>query len=191
MDGLVEGREGQSERGGWVTSDQVWRDDEGCWHSKWHLARVSGRPDSIIRYLLRVRPGPDGVTRFKLVPTLGRPEGGGKGRGWVAVYHETEPLVRELLGLGGSRGNNDHSSGPGAIAHGSTVSPKKRGRGRPKGKRDAEVVERRARMLAAWDRGERGDNKAATGRAYGFDRSDATKLINRHEREKAGQSQRE
>src|SRR5262249_6326514 len=71
------------------------------------------------------------------------------------------------------------------------VSPKKRGRGRPKGKRDAEVVERRARMLAAWDRGERGDNKAATGRAYGFDRSDATKLINRHEREKAGQSQRE
>jgi hypothetical protein len=36
-------------------------------------------------------------------------------------------------------------------------------------------------MLEAWERGEFGSNKSAAGRAYGFDRSDATKIINAHE----------
>jgi hypothetical protein len=39
-------------------------------------------------------------------------------------------------------------------------------------------------MLASWDRGEHGTNKAAYGRAFGFHRSDATKLINAHEAKK-------
>ena len=46
------------------------------------------------------------------------------------------------------------------------------------------MLERKEAMLAAWDRGEFDGNKSAAGRAYSFHRSDATKLINEHERAK-------
>lgn len=64
--------------------------------------------------------------------------------------------------------------------------PERKRRGRPKG-RDPEVVQREKDMLADWDAAlERGEciSKAELGRKHGFDRSDATKLINDHERRK-------
>jgi hypothetical protein len=63
------------------------------------------------------------------------------------------------------------------------INPEPKRRGRPKG-RDPEVIRREKAMLAAWDRGEFGTNKAAAGRAFKFHRQDATKLINAHERKK-------
>jgi hypothetical protein len=57
-------------------------------------------------------------------------------------------------------------------------------RGRPRGTADPEVANRKREMLESWDRRDFGTNKAETGRAYDFDRSDATKLINEHDAEK-------
>jgi hypothetical protein len=59
----------------------------------------------------------------------------------------------------------------------------KRKRGRPK-KRTVARVERERKVLEAWDRRDFGDNKAATGAAFDIDRSDATRLINNHDRQK-------
>ena len=61
---------------------------------------------------------------------------------------------------------------------------RRRHRGRPKGYRNPKVTERIRRMLEAWDRGDFGKNKAAAGRQCGFGRSEATKIINDHERRK-------
>jgi hypothetical protein len=52
--------------------------------------------------------------------------------------------------------------------------------GRPRGVTRA-VADRVKRMLQAWDRGEFGNNKAAAGRAFSFNRPDASKIINAHE----------
>jgi hypothetical protein len=52
-------------------------------------------------------------------------------------------------------------------------------RGRKPGQ-TKDVKNRIRDMLAAWDRGDFNGNKAAAGRAFGFDRSDATKHINKH-----------
>ena len=57
-------------------------------------------------------------------------------------------------------------------------------RGRKKGYRNPKVSERIKRMLDAWDRGDFGNNKAVAGRKCGFGRSEATKIINDHERKK-------
>jgi hypothetical protein len=51
--------------------------------------------------------------------------------------------------------------------------------GRKRGSVDPEVAQRKREMLERWDRREF-ESKAAAGRAYGFHRSDATKLINEH-----------
>jgi hypothetical protein len=48
--------------------------------------------------------------------------------------------------------------------------------------RTRDRIDREAEMLKAWDQKKFGTNKAATGRAFDIDRSDATKLINDHER---------
>jgi hypothetical protein len=64
--------------------------------------------------------------------------------------------------------------------------PKRRSkRGRKRGWRDPEVQRRKTAMLEAWDRGEFDGNKAAAGRAYGFNRPDASTIINEHEASKA------
>lgn len=60
--------------------------------------------------------------------------------------------------------------------------PKRNKGGRPLGSRDPDVVRREKEMLEGWDRGEFGDNKAKAGRAFGFDRGNASKLINAHMR---------
>jgi hypothetical protein len=56
--------------------------------------------------------------------------------------------------------------------------------GRKKGWRSPRVAQRTSDLLAAWDRKELGDNKAAYARKYAFHRSDATKLINKHDEAK-------
>jgi hypothetical protein len=57
-------------------------------------------------------------------------------------------------------------------------------RGRPVGTTDPQVKKRRAQLLREWDQGKFGKNKSAAGRAHKFDRSDATKIINDHEKAK-------
>jgi hypothetical protein len=69
-----------------------------------------------------------------------------------------------------------------STAHTSPAAPIRRWV-RPCG-RTAYRVENETKMLAAWDRRQFGENKAATGAAFNIDRSDATKLINMHERQK-------
>jgi hypothetical protein len=56
--------------------------------------------------------------------------------------------------------------------------------GRPVGSIDEDVANRKREMLEAWDRDEFQGNKAEAGRSHGFHRSDATKIINEHERAK-------
>src|SRR5262249_36871131 len=56
----------------------------------------------------------------------------------------------------------------------------KRGRGRPAGKRDPEVVKRETELPADWDAG-KFESKRAAGRAYGFHPADSIRLINAHE----------
>src|SRR5262249_6012783 len=55
-------------------------------------------------------------------------------------------------------------------------------RGRPKGE-TPDVSRRKKEMIQAWDRGEY-ETKAEAGRAHGFQRSDAAKIIKAHERKK-------
>jgi hypothetical protein len=62
------------------------------------------------------------------------------------------------------------------------ASPPRR-RGRPAGTTSSAVADRKRKMLDAWDRGDFA-SKAAAGRAHGFGRSDATKIIIAHERTK-------
>jgi hypothetical protein len=63
------------------------------------------------------------------------------------------------------------------------VQPKRRGR--PSGTIDPDVARRKRQMLEEWDQGNFNGNKAAAGRAHGFHRSDATKIINVHARKKS------
>lgn len=65
-------------------------------------------------------------------------------------------------------------------AEAGTTAPRKRGRKR--GKTEG-WLRREREMLEAWDRGEY-PSKAQAGEAHGFHRSDATKIINAHERKK-------
>src|SRR5262249_5808389 len=65
-----------------------------------------------------------------------------------------------------------------------TAERQKGKRGRPPNSTDPEVARRKQEMLDAWDRGDFGSNKAAAGRAFDFHRSDASKIINDHERSK-------
>jgi hypothetical protein len=60
----------------------------------------------------------------------------------------------------------------------------KRNPGRPEGAISLRVKERREKMLREWDEGKFQNNKSAAGRKHGFDRSDATKIINEHEKAK-------
>jgi hypothetical protein len=62
------------------------------------------------------------------------------------------------------------------------VKPARR-RGRPKGSIDPDVLRRRVEMLEAWDRGEF-KSKAAAAEAFGFHRSNVSKLIDEYESEK-------
>jgi hypothetical protein len=52
-------------------------------------------------------------------------------------------------------------------------------RGRKRGWRDPDVARRKKEMLDAWDQCEY-TSKANAGAAFGFHKSDATKLINQH-----------
>jgi hypothetical protein len=61
--------------------------------------------------------------------------------------------------------------------------PLKNPGGRPKGNKP-ETEKRKREMLDAWDMGEFGHNKSKAGQKHGFHRSDATKIINKHERAK-------
>jgi hypothetical protein len=102
--------------------------------------------------------------------------------GKLRVWHEGD-----LLAYKAWRNGTPHANGPGH--HGSdsdSIRPQaaKKRRGRPTGTIDKGRVERARMMLEAWDRGEFKGNKARAGRAYQFDRSDATKIINAHERRK-------
>jgi hypothetical protein len=80
-----------------------------------------------------------------------------------------------------SRGEADtvETSGTAEPQTGDNPTPRKRGR--PTGTVDREVQNNKRLMLEAWDRGEFGMNKTAAGRAFGLDRSTASKIINAHE----------
>jgi hypothetical protein len=52
--------------------------------------------------------------------------------------------------------------------------------GRPKGRIDQNVADRKQAMLRDWDAGKFSNNKAEAGRQHGFGRSDASKIINAH-----------
>jgi hypothetical protein len=93
--------------------------------------------------------------------------------------------------LNGAAGGQEWTAGDPPPLHGNDNSKptdekesakRRKRRGRPKGWRDPEVAARQKAMLEAWDRGEFGTNKAAAGRAFEFDRSDAAKIIKDHER---------
>jgi hypothetical protein len=62
--------------------------------------------------------------------------------------------------------------------------PPRKQRGRPEGSKDPQVADRIRKMLEAWDRGDFQNNKAAAGRAYSFNRPDASKIISAHEEAK-------
>jgi hypothetical protein len=73
---------------------------------------------------------------------------------------------------------------PDDVQYNSSPPPRRKGRcGRPKGRRMDNVVKREQKMLADWDQGKY-SSKAEAGRAHGFHRSDASKLINAHEKER-------
>jgi hypothetical protein len=60
----------------------------------------------------------------------------------------------------------------------------KRRRGRRRGSIDLARLKRMEQMLSAWDEQRYGDNKAKTGRMFGFDRFQATNIINEHDARK-------
>ena len=76
----------------------------------------------------------------------------------------------------------DKSNGQAAAT--STEETQSRSRGRPKGKVDPDVADRKKDMLDGWDRGEF-STFAEAARAHGFHRPDASKIIREHMKAKA------
>jgi hypothetical protein len=83
----------------------------------------------------------------------------------------------------GQESANRHASAPAITAPPPATTPPKKKRGRPKGV-TKDVADRMRKLLEEWDRGDF-DSKAQAGRAHGFNRPDASTIINAHEREKA------
>jgi hypothetical protein len=179
--------EGKIGDGGWVKPKTpnrrrgTWRDSEGDWYSTQLTAEVLGCSEAAISSLRLSR-----AVRFKLVPYGNRAAGKIGGRP-VFVHHRVD--VSRI-----AQGESTSIVTPAPVA----IDPAPRQQkakvaaqpdkkiGRPPG-RDPEVVERETSMLAAWDRGEF-KWKAEAGKAFGFHRSHATKVINAHEREKSRRS---
>jgi hypothetical protein len=97
LDCLVERREGRADGGRWLDANKIWRDAEGCWYSKWHIARVTGRPTWQVDQLLHAARRLGEVKRFKTAPRQDKPNFGRP----LIVHHESDSRVRELLGIGG------------------------------------------------------------------------------------------
>jgi hypothetical protein len=179
----VEDLEAIAEKAG-APSPLALQDAAGRWEPAAQILRSHGIRASILTYWRLI-----GRVRARQVPV---PPGHFSAHKTLWIYHLDDVIKARALpdgripggkatpALAGSHKTN--AGQPGRPTQ-QTAVPRRRP-GRPKGSIDPEVARRKGEMLEAWGRGEFDGNKAAAGRAYGFNRTDATNIINDHERDK-------
>jgi hypothetical protein len=165
--------------------EAVYRDDEGMWLFACEVERRFGlQADNLWHYRNKEYPFlPKHRLRAKQVPGWCHPAHRTVNRlRWVYSEQDLQLIDARRRGLPDPVPQPPHRAAPPSPVP-AAAAPRPKRRGRPRGM-TPEVKKKIAGMLSAWERRELGDNKAAYGRKFGFDKSDATRLINAHERAK-------
>jgi hypothetical protein len=158
--------------------------------AKKYLREIMGnrrmRPAHVYAKMKRQHGMPKRLVRSAFKDLKGREVGNGRARLWQLPFATPAALSNPPPFAGNEVPQAVPEPNVAPPSADEAASPGTRGKrrgGRPKGPTEDWKNRKRA-MIEGWDRGDYGDNKAEAGRAHDFHRSDATNIINAHEREK-------